>query len=66
MTKVTIRQEEHEFSHGKPARGKGTWVFSVNRNDPVDTMFFADHGTVTQGAKQAAAHFGVSEVWVQP
>lgn len=66
MAKVTVRQEEYVFSHGKPAKGKGGWVFSKNRNDPVDEMFFAPFGTVTEGAKAAAAHFGTNEVWAQP
>jgi hypothetical protein len=67
MTKVTVRHEEHVASHGKPAKGKGCWVFSKSRNATVDEMFFDNqHRTVAQSAKVAAEHFGVTEVWAQP
>lgn len=67
MTKVTVDQSEHVASHFKPAKGKGCWVFSATRNAKVEDMFFDnEHRTVSQAAKVAAAHFGVTTVFVQP
>lgn len=65
--KVTVRQEAHVNSHGKPAKGKGTWAFGSSRNAKTEDIYFCKAPvTVAQGAKEAADHFGVSEVWVMP
>ena len=67
MSNVTVNHIEHMMSHGKPAKGKGRWVFSAKRNANIDEMFFdSEFRTVTQSAKAAAAHFGVSIVFAQP
>jgi len=67
MTKVTVNHSEHAASHGKPAKGKGCWVFAATHNADVDDMFFDNQfRTVTQSAKAAAEHFGVTTVFAQP
>ena len=67
MTKVTVNQTAHVSSHGKPARGKGCWVFAATRDADVDDMFFDNEfRTVTQSAKAAAEFFGVTTVFAQP
>lgn len=67
MAKVTVNQSEYVFSHGKPAKGKGCWVFSASKNASVNECWFDNEfRTVFQAAKAAAEYFGVSEVFVQP
>lgn len=65
--RVVVRQEAHVASHDKEAKGKGTWAFGKTRNPDIKDVYFCKNMvTVAQGAKEAAEHFGVSEVWVQP
>ena len=66
MTKVTIDHSAHVASHGKPAKGKGSWVFAATRNARVEDMVFCPHGTVTQCAKFAAEKMNVTTVFDQP
>ena len=66
MPKVKVNHSAYVASHGKPAKGKGAWVFAATRDADVDDMFFAPYGTVAQCAKAAAEHFGVTEVFAQP
>jgi len=67
MARVTIDHSEYVASHGKPAKGKGGWVFSATPNASVDDMFFdCEYRTVTQAAKAAADYFGVTTVFAQP
>lgn len=64
--KVYVEQAEYVASHGKEAKGKGSWVFAKERNDNVDNMYFAQYDTFKRCAKAAAEHFGVDTVWAQP
>ena len=67
MSKITIDHSSYASSHGKPAKGKGCWVFAATSNADVDDMFFdREFRTVTQSAKAAAAHFNVTTVFAQP
>jgi len=66
MTKVTVDHSAHIASHGRPAKGKGSWVFAATRDADVDDMVFCDFGTVAQCAKFAAEKLGVKVVFAQP
>ena len=66
MTKVTVDHSAHIASHGRPAKGKGSWVFAATRNADVADMVFCNFGTVAQCAKFAAAQMGVTTVFAQP
>jgi hypothetical protein len=66
MAKVKVNHSEYQRSHGKRARGRGYWAFSAFPDARIEDMFFPPHGTVSECAKAAAKHFGVSEVWAQP
>ena len=67
MARVTVYQSEYVFSHGKPAKGRGQWVFSARKNATVNECWFDNEfRTVSQAAKAAANFFGVTEVFVQP
>lgn len=66
MPKLTVDHSAHVASHGKPARGKGSWVFAATRDADVDDMVFCSFGTVTQCAKEAAEKMNVKKVFVQP
>ena len=66
MARVTVDHSAHVASHGKPARGKGTWVFAATRDAKVEDMVFCSFGTVAQCAKEAAEKMGVTTVFAQP
>ena len=66
MTKVTVDHSAYIASHGKPAKGKGSWVFAATRDANVDDMVFCSPGTVAQCAKEAAAKLNVTTVFAQP
>jgi len=66
MSKIIIDQSAHISSHGKPAKGRGSWVFAATRDAVIDDMVFCNVGTVAQCAKLAATQLGVNTVFVQP
>lgn len=65
--KATVDQRDHVASHGKEAKGKGTWAFSTYSNPQIDDVFFCRYATFAQCVKEANEHFGGVEVlFAQP
>lgn len=65
MQNVKVNHEVFVRSHGKRASGDGMWAFSAKADADVSEMAFVS-GNMKDAARQAAAQFGVKEVWVQP
>ena len=75
MTKTTrterieVTDYSYRASHGKAPRGRGSWAFSFNGNEDIDSLFWTPGHTTYAEAKKlarAAAPEGTYRIDAQP